>query len=63
MSDKKTQLDRFKEAAREIGADDDEERFNKRLRAVVQQPKAHASDCSLHNAPAYVAGDCDCGAS
>lgn len=31
----KSQLDRFKEAAREIGADDDEERFNEKLRKLV----------------------------
>lgn len=36
----KTQLDRFKEAARELGADDDEERFNEKLRKLVnQKPK------------------------
>ena len=32
----KTQLDRFKEAAREIGADDYEERFNEKLRKLVK---------------------------
>lgn len=32
-----TQLDRFKEAAREIGADDDEVRFNERLRKLAKQ--------------------------
>lgn len=38
--DKKSQLDRFKEAARELGADDDEARFNERLgKLVKQKPK------------------------
>jgi hypothetical protein len=33
----KTQLDRFKEAARELETDDDEERFNKKLRKLAKQ--------------------------
>ena len=33
----KSQLERFKEAARELEADDDEERFNERLGKLVQQ--------------------------
>ena len=38
--DKKAQLDRFKEAAREIGTDDDEERFNEKLKKLVKdKPK------------------------
>lgn len=38
---KKQQIDRFKEAAREIGTDDDEERFNEKLRKLVKQkPKS-----------------------
>ena len=32
----KTQLDRFKEAAREIGADDDEAKFNEKLGKLVK---------------------------
>lgn len=36
----KSQLDRFKEAAREIGADDDEAKFNEKLgKLVTQKPK------------------------
>ena len=58
----KSQSDKFREAARQLETDDDEERFNNRLRGIVRQLKAHASDCSLHNAPAYEAGTCDCGA-
>lgn len=37
--DKKPQLERFKDAARELGADDDEERFADKLRWIVKQPK------------------------
>lgn len=39
MSDEKnkSQADRFKEAARELGADDDEARFNEKLRKLVKQ--------------------------
>jgi len=33
----KSQLDRFKEAARELETDDDEERFEKRLKKLVKQ--------------------------
>lgn len=37
MSKEKSQLDRFKEAARELEADDDEDRFNEKLRKLVKQ--------------------------
>lgn len=38
--DKKSQLDRFKEAARELGTDDDEERFNEKLKRIFKdKPK------------------------
>jgi hypothetical protein len=33
----KTQLDRFKEAARQLETDDNEERFNKKLKKLVKQ--------------------------
>lgn len=33
----KTQLDKFKEAARELGADDDEGRFNEKLGKIAKQ--------------------------
>ncbi|MEE4210125.1 MAG: hypothetical protein V2I43_12760 [Parvularcula sp.] len=36
MNEKKTQLDRFKEAARELETDDDEARFNERLRKLAK---------------------------
>lgn len=34
----KSQLDRFKEAARELGTDDDEERFNEKLKTLAKRP-------------------------
>ena len=37
LSDNKSQLDRFKEAARELEADDDEAKFNERLRKLAKQ--------------------------
>lgn len=37
MNEKKSQLDRFKEAARELGTDDDEERFNEKLKKLAKQ--------------------------
>ena len=41
----KTQLDRFKEAAREIEADDDEAKFNEKLgKLVKQKPDAKKDD-------------------
>jgi len=38
MAEKKSQLERFKEAARELGTDDDEARFNEKLGKIVKQP-------------------------
>ncbi|GGH41529.1 hypothetical protein [Cribrihabitans marinus] len=39
-NDEKSQLERFKEAARELGTDDDEDRFNKKLKKLVKdKPK------------------------
>ena len=41
----KSQLDKFKEAARELGADDDEDRFEERLKKLVKQkPDEKRSD-------------------
>lgn len=37
MSGEKSQLDRFKEAARQLETDDDEERFNENLRRLAKQ--------------------------
>lgn len=36
-SKKQLQLERFKEAARELETDDDEDRFNKKLRKLAKQ--------------------------
>ncbi|WP_299971551.1 hypothetical protein [uncultured Roseobacter sp.] len=45
MDKNKDQLDRFKEAAREIGADDDEAKFNEKLgKLVKQKPDASKDD-------------------
>lgn len=35
--DKQSQLERFREAARELEADDDENRFNEKLRKLAKQ--------------------------
>jgi hypothetical protein len=43
-SKKQRQLDRFKEAAREIGTDDDEERFNEKLKKLVRDKPKDAED-------------------
>lgn len=37
MTKKKSQLERFKEAARQLETDDDEERFNEKLRKLAKQ--------------------------
>lgn len=37
MSSDKPQLERFKEAARQLETDDDEERFNEKLGKLVKQ--------------------------
>lgn len=36
MTEPKTQLDKFKEAARELGTDDDPERFKEPLKKLVK---------------------------
>lgn len=42
--DRKSQLERFKEAARELETDDDEERFSERLRKLVKEKPAKDHD-------------------
>lgn len=37
MTEKKSQLDKFKEAARQLKADDDEERFDEKLKLLATQ--------------------------
>lgn len=39
-ADEKSQLDKFKEAARELECDDDEQRFKERLGKLVKPAKA-----------------------
>lgn len=38
MPDEKPQLDKFKDAARELECDDDEQRFKERLGKLVKAP-------------------------
>jgi len=42
---KKQQIDRFKEAACELGADDDEAKFNEKLRGIVTPKKKVCPEC------------------
>ncbi|MCE8008591.1 hypothetical protein [Aestuariivita sp.] len=44
MTKDKQQLDRFKEAARELEADDDEERFIEKLGKLVKQKPDEKKD-------------------
>lgn len=56
-----SQIDKFKDAAREAHCNMDEKAFDEVLEKVAQS-KTHASDCALHNGPALEPGPCDCGA-
>lgn len=40
----------------------DEEAWANARATQVGQPRTHASDCAVHNEPAYPAGPCNCGA-
>lgn len=64
VDDVASQSDCFIETARQLGADGDEAAFKEKLATIARQrPKAaHASDCAMHNAPAYEPGPCTCGA-
>jgi hypothetical protein len=44
--DARSQLDKFTEAARQLETDDDEERFEERLKTVVKQKPDKDSDKS-----------------
>jgi hypothetical protein len=46
----KSQLDRFKEAARELETDDEEERFNKKLKKLAKQKGQSDGDTTSDNA-------------
>lgn len=66
-SPSKSQIQKFRETARKIETDDSEERFDHFLGKVARhkseaRPVVHASDCAAHDAPAYEAGPCTCGA-
>ena len=62
--EKKSQSQKFKDLAREAECDEDEQKFDNTLMQIAKGPEAktttHASDCAVHNAPAYKAGACDC---
>jgi hypothetical protein len=40
MTDEPTQLDKFKQAARELETDDDEARFDERMKRLMKQKPA-----------------------
>ena len=40
MPDNKSQLDKFKEAARDLETDDDEARFDEKVRKLMKQKKS-----------------------
>lgn len=64
MKNDAKQIDRFKEAARKAGADESDDALDRAFGALDlrRMPEAHhASDCSIHNGPAYPPGACDCG--
>lgn len=44
MTERKSQLDKFKEAARELETDDDEDRFNEKLKKLAKQKPQEDSD-------------------
>lgn len=44
MSDAKPQLDKFKEAARELDCDDDEQRFRERVGKLVKHKPVDKSE-------------------
>lgn len=42
--ERKSQLDKFKEVARQLEADDDDERFEERLKQIVKQKPDERKD-------------------
>jgi hypothetical protein len=63
----KSQLEKFRQAARDLKADDSEKHFDEKLGNIARfKPEAravvHASDCAVNNAPAMPPGPCNCGA-
>lgn len=57
-------LEVSKRCAREVlrAETDKEQKDREKLREQKPADIQHASDCALHNAPAYEPGECDCGA-
>lgn len=43
------QIDRFREAARQLETDDDEARFDERLKKIAKAPKPPTKDESSHD--------------
>ena len=63
--DKAEQSKRFIEKAKEIGADPNTsvDEIMRRLAGQKRRDRVrHDSDCAVHDAPAYEAGACTCGA-
>ncbi len=58
----KSQLDKFKELAKEAECEPDEKKFDEQLKKIAKSKVLHASDCAMCNGPAIEAGPCDCGA-
>lgn len=61
-----SQSDKFKAAAMRAECETDEAKFESTLKKIAKGSEAqtvrHASDCAVHDAPAYSAGPCTCGA-
>jgi hypothetical protein len=63
QADQKSQAARFREAASELGADESEDALDQAMGALDLSKRSeaqHASDCAVHNAPAFPPGECDC---
>lgn len=65
VNNEESQLEAFMQAARQVGADESDDALDRIMGKLDLKKKSeaqHASDCALHNAPAFKAGACDCGA-
>jgi hypothetical protein len=61
--DEKSQAARFREAARDLGADESDDALDQiigKLDLTKMSEARHASDCAIHNAPTLPPGKCDC---
>ena len=73
-SEGSSQVEAFIRTAHKLGCDESEAAFDRTLKKLAsapppktvqerkRKPAEHASDCALHNAPAYEPGRCDCDA-